>query len=87
MEAVRQIVTVCPHHLIPPLGLLLVDFCQILPEYFFCQTGLDFCNALLSQEPGLAIRAVADHVACRAEVQSIKIALTLIASRLVFLSS
>ena len=58
-----------PHHRlgvpvqrIPPLGLLPVEFRQILPEDLSCQTGLDLGNPFFCQVAGPAIRAVADHV-------------------------
>ena len=58
-----------PHHRlgvpvqrIPPLGLLPVEFRQILPENLLGQIGLDLGDARFCQVAGPAIRAVADHV-------------------------
>ena len=61
-----------PHHLlgipvqrIPPLGLLLIKFGQVVLEDFFGQTGLDVRDPLLGEVAGRSIRAVADHVDVR----------------------
>ena len=58
-----------PHHRlgvliqrVPPLGLLPVELCQILPEDLSRQIGLDLGDAFFRQVAGPAIRAVADHV-------------------------
>ena len=47
---------------VPLLCLALIDLRQVLMEDFLCQPRLDFCDALLVQETGLAVGAVADHM-------------------------